>query len=204
LTQCRSNSQQQQFTRQESDQSRWSRFLSNFTGLRQGVTALRRASPFSYPVEVVADISRSIEIRRTWPRADHASPSGGGIGILTSATSEIAVAADRRSGPSQSLDPSAQYLRVNPSHPCGHTLCTMRIAPMKRSQLVRKPDRRDHDDRRVRSRSGRRQGDPSAVTKCPSCESRHLEVTGVTHGVTEYRCRSCRDTWVVLRRKRES
>jgi len=59
----------------------------------------------------------------------------------------------------------------------------MRIAPMKRSQLVPKSDRRDHDDRRVRSRNGRRQSDPSAITACPSCASRHLELTGVTHGV---------------------
>jgi hypothetical protein len=42
---------------------------------------------------------------------------------------EIAGGEDRRSGPGQSLDPSAHCLPVNPSHPCGHTLCTMRIAP---------------------------------------------------------------------------
>jgi hypothetical protein len=59
-------------------------------------------------------------------------------------------------------------------------------------------ERRANQDRRARTRSGRREHDPSPK-HCPSCGATDPESLGVTRGVFEYRCGHCRHTWVWLR-----
>ena len=59
-------------------------------------------------------------------------------------------------------------------------------------------ERREREDRRARTRSGRREQDPSPED-CPSCGATDPERLSLTHGVVEYRCGHCRHTWVWLR-----
>jgi hypothetical protein len=74
---------------------------------------------------------------------------------------------------------------------------------MKPPTIHWKKDRRDVPDRRVHPRNGRRQGD-SEAERCPWCTSHTVERVGATHGVSEYSCRTCRESWVSVAADRRS
>jgi hypothetical protein len=63
-------------------------------------------------------------------------------------------------------------------------------------------DRRSGTDRRAHSRSGRRAGD--SAERCPRCASCDLERTGAMAGVSEYHCRACEESWVIVSRSRRA
>jgi hypothetical protein len=68
---------------------------------------------------------------------------------------------------------------------------------MKRLQLVEKRDRRASEDRRSRTRGGRRADDPQATAQCPACSSRDIERASVAPGAVQFHCAACRETWVM-------
>jgi ribosome modulation factor len=61
---------------------------------------------------------------------------------------------------------------------------------------VQKHDRRVHADRRAHTRGGRRNIDGSLREQCPACASTDIECTPAKHGVFEFRCHACQETWV--------
>ena len=79
-----------------------------------------------------------------------------------------------------------------------HQVCSDPRALMKYPRPQSTTERRANQDRRARTRSGRREHDPSPK-HCPSCGGTDPVALGVTHGVLEYRCGHCQYTWMWLR-----
>jgi transcription elongation factor Elf1 len=57
-----------------------------------------------------------------------------------------------------------------------------------------KRDRRRRADRRACTRGGRRSMD--GAKRCPECGSADVELVGIKDGLCEYRCQTCRESWV--------
>jgi hypothetical protein len=70
--------------------------------------------------------------------------------------------------------------------------------PLKRQQLTMKLDRRRTADCRMRTRAGRRVKDPWPSNQCPACRSRQVAFVHETHGVHQYRCWACHESWVLV------
>ena len=73
--------------------------------------------------------------------------------------------------------------------------------PMKSPLLRRKADRRQHVDRRIRARHEGPDLDLSLADSCPQCGSTRFELVDATNERTEFRCRTCLQTWITLPRK---
>jgi len=74
---------------------------------------------------------------------------------------------------------------------------------MKLRIPIVKRDRRQRSDRRSHTRSGRRQGD-SQDSQCPWCASYDIDKVGAPHGVAEYKCRACQESWISVSAKPRS
>jgi hypothetical protein len=100
--------------------------------------------------------------------------------------------------PQQSMPCFTRIFRLPYAAPRLHS----RSSSMANNPTGPNRDRRNGANRRAHSRSGRRAGD--SAERCPHCASIDLERTGAKAGVSEYHCRACDESWVIVSRSRRT